>query len=159
MYWGQTVLIVWTGPTQPSSWWESVHWLINSTRWEWSTSPSCSLILTVWGNHFTDKNSCMHLSFIVGKDFSYVRKKTPCNRVLQNKALIQKDVFIFLCFYLCCQVVWGAVWGPWRHFIFTVWRLSAGSQGKDVPEDRSLDAALQRHHADAVTILQQCFFR
>lgn len=64
-----------------------------------------------------------------------------------------------MCFCVCAQVVWGAVWGPWRHFVAAVRWLPAGPQGQDLPQDRSLDATLQRHHADTVALLQQRFLR
>lgn len=67
---------------------------------------------------------------------------------------------LIMYFNVCVpQVIWGAIRRPWRHTVSAVRRLPAGPQGEDLPQDRSLDSALQRHHADAVALLQQCFLR
>lgn len=134
--------IVWTastGLTPPSSWWESVRLPISYTHWEWSTSPSYSLIPIVWG-----KAPLLILCSSISWKFKWVHATDFAYPIL----------LLFVFYVLCLlQVVWGAVRGPRWHSVSAVRRLPAGPQGEDLPEDRSLDAALQRHHADSVTLL------
>ena len=67
-----------------------------------------------------------------------------------------------LCVCVCVcvlQVVWGAIRRPWGHTVSAVRGLPVGPQSQDLPQDRPLDSTLQRHHADSVALLQQCFLR
>lgn len=90
----------------------------------------------------------------------YVNCQEPWKLTVRNSNLWYHVVNGITVFSVCVsQVVWRVVWGPRRHFVVAVRRLPTGPQGQDLPQDRSLDTTLQRHHADAVALLQQCFLR